>query len=60
MFDQQNYKNDYIKNNYNSIKVRVRKEKVEIISYLSTIDNLNAYILSLIKKDMMENQDIII
>lgn len=52
MFDQQRYINGYIKDNYKSIKLRIRKDDEEIISYLSTIENVNAYIISLIRKDM--------
>lgn len=55
MFDQQGYVNSYIKDNYKSIKLRVRKDDNEVLNRLYSVDNINAYILELIRKDVEEN-----
>lgn len=52
MFDSKQYVNGYIKDNYKTIKVRVRKDDRETIDYLSSIPDVNKYILSLIRKEM--------
>ena len=41
MFDQQNYINNYIKNSYESIKVRLRKDNEGNWSYVYT-QNMDA------------------
>ena len=52
MFDQQQYINHYIKDNYKTLKIRIRKDDPLIIEKLSDVDNINKYILSLIIKDI--------
>ena len=56
MFDQQKYVNSYIKENYKSLKIRIRKDNKLIISKLSNVKNVNQYISSLIMKDIFEHR----
>ena len=56
MFDQQNYINNYIKNSYESIKVRLRKDNVLLINKIESVDNVNQYVIDLILKDIYENR----
>ena len=56
MFNQQNYINNYIKNSYKSIKVRLRKDNVLLINKIKSVDNINKYIIDLILKDIYENR----
>ena len=56
MFDQQNYINNYIKDNYKSIKVRLRKDNALLINKIESVDNLNQYVIDLILKDIYENR----
>lgn len=56
MFDQQKYINSYLKDNYKSIKVRVRNDDLVLINKLNNCENINKYILELIKKDIYENR----
>lgn len=56
MFDQQKYINSYLKDNYKSIKVRVRNDDLVLINKLNNCENINKYILKLIKKDIYENR----
>lgn len=57
MFDQQEYINGFIKNNYKSIKVRIRKDDRLLLSKLSEVDNVNKYISSLILEDIYRNRE---
>lgn len=52
MFDQRKYVNQFIKNTYKSYKLRVRKDDSEVIDKLSGEENLNAYIVGLIRQDI--------
>ena len=52
MFNQSDYVNQYIKENYKTIKIRVRKEDEEVIKKLESVDNVNQYLLSLIRMDI--------
>lgn len=52
MFNQSDYVNQYIKGNYKTIKIRVRKEDEEVIKKLESVDNINQYLLSLIRMDI--------
>ena len=52
MFDQQNYINNYIKNSYESIKVRLRKDNVLLINKIESVDNVNQYVIDLILKNI--------
>ena len=56
MFNQQNYVNKYIKENYKTIKLRIRNDDKAIIKKISEVENINRYILNLIKKDILENR----
>ena len=55
MFNQQNYINNYFKNN-KSIKVRLRKDNALLINKIESVDNVNQYIIDLILKDIYENR----
>lgn len=56
MFNQQEYINSYLKDNYKTIKVRIRNDDKVLINKLNHCDNINKYILELIKKDIYENR----
>ena len=56
MFNQQEYINSYLKDNYRTIKVRIRNDDKVLINKLNNCDNINKYILELIKKDIYENR----
>lgn len=55
MFDQKKYVNEYNKNNYKSYKLRVRKDDDEVVEKLSSVNNLNSYILGLVRKDIKDS-----
>ncbi|MCQ2773104.1 MAG: hypothetical protein MJ238_07545 [Bacilli bacterium] len=56
MFNQQEYINEYIKEKYKSVKIRVKNSDAVLIKKLSSTNNLNQYILDLIRKDIYENR----
>lgn len=56
MFDQQKYINSYIKDNYKTIKIRIRKDDSLLMDKINSVDNINKYILDLIRKDINENR----
>ena len=56
MFNQQEYINSYLKDNYRTIKVRIRNDDKVLINKLNNCDNINKYILELIKKDIYGNR----
>lgn len=56
MFNQQKYINSYLKDNYKTIKVRVRKDDLILLNKINNVGNINRYILELIKKDIYENR----
>ena len=56
MFNQQEYINTYLKDKYKTIKVRVRNDDKVLINKINNCDNINKYILELIKKDIYENR----
>lgn len=56
MFNQQEYINSFIKENYKTIKLRIRNDDKLIIEKISTVDNINKYIKELIMKDILENR----
>ena len=56
MFNQQEYINEYIKSNYKSIKLRVRRDNKVLMKRLSDVDNINQYISELIMKDVYANR----
>ena len=49
MFDKQKYINSFIKNNYRTIKLRIRNDDKILINKTNNVDNINKYILDLIK-----------
>lgn len=56
MFDKQKYINSFIKNNYHTIKLRIRNDDKILINKTNNVDNINKYILDLIKNDILENR----
>lgn len=56
IFDQQNYINNYIKNSYESINVRLRKDNALLINKIESVDNVNQYVIDLILKNIYENR----
>ena len=47
MFDKQKYINSFIKNNYRTIKLRIRNDDKILINKTNNVDNINKYILDL-------------
>lgn len=56
MFEQQKYINTYIKDNYRTVKIRIRNDDKMLINKINNVDNINKYILGLIQKDILENR----
>ncbi len=56
MFNQQEYINDFIKNNYKTIKLRIRNDDKILINKINSVDNINKYLIDLITKDIYENR----
>ena len=56
MFDKQKYINSFIKNNYRTIKLRIRNDDKILINKTNNVDNINKYILDIIKNDILENR----
>lgn len=56
MFDQQKYINDFIKENYKELKIRIRRDDKLILNKLSEVDNITKYISSLIIEDIYHNR----
>ena len=56
MFDQQKYINDFIKNNYKTIKLRIRNDDRLLINKINSVDNINQYLIALITKDIYDNR----
>ena len=56
MFNQQEYINNFIKNNYKTIKVRIRNDDRLLINQLKNVDNVNKYITSLILDDVYRHR----
>lgn len=56
MFNQQQYINNYIKNNYKTIKLRIRNDDKLVINKINNVENINKYLLDLIKKDIFDNR----
>lgn len=56
MFEQNKYINKYVKDNYRTIKFRVRKDDKLMTYKLENTDNINRYIYNLILKDINENK----
>lgn len=56
MFNSKDYVNQYIKDNYKTIKLRVRKDNQLLIDKINSVNNLNKYLIGLIMKDIRDNQ----
>ncbi len=56
MFNKQKYVNDYIKEKYKSIKIRVRNDDKKVIAKLESVPNINKYILDLIREDIKKER----
>lgn len=56
MFNQQEYINDFIKNNYKTIKLRIRNDDKLLLNKINSVDNINKYLIELITKDIYENR----
>ncbi len=52
IFNQSAYVNHYIKENYKTIKLRVRKDDEEVIKKIESVGNVNQYLISLIRMDV--------
>lgn len=57
MFDKKKYINNFIKENYRTIKVRIRHDNKLLINKLNSVDNINKYISDLIYKDILDNRE---
>lgn len=55
MFNQKKYVNEFIKKNYKTLKIRIRKDDDLLISKINSIDNINGYICRLIHEDIYRN-----
>lgn len=56
MFNQQKYINEFVKNNYKDIKIRIRKDDKLLMHKMSEVDNVNKYISNLILEDIYRNR----
>lgn len=56
MFNQQEYINEFIKDKYKSLKIRIRKDDTLLINKINEVDNINKYIASLILEDIYRNR----
>ena len=56
MFNQQEYINNFIKDNYKTLKIRIRKDDTLLMNKISTVDNVNKYICLLILEDIYRNR----
>lgn len=56
MFNQQHYINQYIKDSYKTIKLRIRKDNRLLINKIESINNINQYLVDLILKDIYNNR----
>lgn len=57
MFNQQEYINSFIKDNYKEIKIRIRKDDKLLLNKLAEVDNVTKYISSLIVEDIYRNRE---
>ena len=56
MFNQQEYINNFIKNTYKTIKLRIRNDDKLLINKINSVDNINQYLIGLITKDIYDNR----
>lgn len=52
MFDQKDYVNRFIKDHYRTYKLRVDKKDRVVLNHLEKEDNVNQYLLTLIRADI--------
>ena len=48
MFNQQEYINNFIKNTYKTVKLRIRNNDKILINKINSVDNINQYLIGLI------------
>ncbi len=56
MFNQQEYINEFVKNNYRDIKIRIRKDDRLLMHKIGEVGNINKYISNLILEDIYRNR----
>lgn len=56
MFNQQEYINNFIKDNYKTLKIRIRKDNKLVMNQISKVDSVNKYITSLIMDDIYRHR----
>ena len=56
MFNQQEYINNFIKNTYKTVKLRIRNDDKILINKINSVDNINQYLIGLITKDIYDNR----
>ena len=56
MFNQQQYVNAFIKQNYKSIKIRIRNDNKVLLNKLDSVQNVNKYITELILNDIYQHR----
>ena len=56
MFNQQKYINGFVKENYKTLKIRIRKDDRLLMNKITGVDNINKYITSLIMDDIYRNR----
>ena len=56
MFNQQKYINGFIKNNYKTLKIRIRKDDKLLLHKILEVKNINKYISTLILDDIYRNR----
>ena len=57
MFNQQEYVNRFIKNNYKTIKLRVRNDDKLVLNKINSVENINRYLYGLILDDIYRNRE---
>ena len=57
MFNQQKYINNFIKDNYKELKIRIRKDDRLLMNKLNEVDNVTKYISSLIVEDIYRHRE---
>ena len=55
MFNQQEYINKFIKDNYKTVKLRIRNDDKLVLNKIKNVENINRYIYDLILKDIYQN-----
>ena len=56
MFNKQEYINNFIRDNYKTIKIRIRNDDKLVLNKINNTDNINKYIYNLILKDIYDNR----